>query len=358
LALIASETLALQTEMPPRKPMPFPVTHRLHTLFRIRNAIIALAIAIVFGTVGFTLIEGWSFGESFYVTMQTLTTVGYGDIPPRSVAGRDFAVLIMLMGVGGVALGATTIVQSIVQSELLSTFGQRRQSRRMRKLHDHYIICGSGRVGSHLVRDLQRSDKDMIIIERDSVRAAEFSQRGFNVLIGDATLEDTMREAGVERAQGLAACLPDDADNVYVVLTARDLNPRLHIVARAVEEQAEAKLVRAGANHVVAPTIIGGHRMAVSLTKPAVGEFFDSITGSKIGLGFEQVVIERGSPLVGRPLRETPIRAELDIVIISIRRADGEMLFNPAADTIIDAGDILIAIGQIEALTRLNEMAR
>src|ERR1044072_3178664 len=338
--------------------MPFPVTHRFRTLFRIQNAIIALAIAIVFGTVGFRLVEGWSFTDSFYVTVQTLTTVGYGDVPPRPLAGRGFAIVVMLIGVGGVALAASTIVQSVVQSELISTFGQRRLSKRMRKLQDHYIICGSGRVGSHLVRDLQGEDQPFIIVESDGPRAAEFSQRGFNVLVGDATVEETLRDAGVERARGLAACLPDDADNVYVVLTARDLNPRLHIVARAAEEQAEAKLVRAGANHVVAPTIIGGHRMAVSLTKPAVGEFFDSITGSKLSLGFEQMLVEEGSSLVGQVLRETPIRAELDIVIISIRRRNGEMVFNPAAQTIIEAGDILIAIGQLEALTRLNEMAR
>jgi len=210
--------------------MPLPVTNRLRTIFRIRNAIIALAIAIVFGTVGFSLIEGWSLPDSFYVTVQTLTTVGYGDIPPRSLAGRGFAVLIMLIGVGGVALAATTIVQSIVQSELISTFGQRRQSQRMQKLRDHYIVCGSGRVGSHLVRDLQRTDESLVIVENDSARAAEFSQRGLNVLLGDATLEETLRAAGVERARGLATCLPNDADNVYVVLTARDLNPRLHIV--------------------------------------------------------------------------------------------------------------------------------
>jgi len=334
-----------------------PVT-RLRTLFRIRNAILALTMAIIFGTVGFRVIEGWSLGDSFYVTVQTLTTVGYGDLPPRSVAGRVFAIVIMLIGVGGVALAASTIVQSVVQSELISTFGQRRLSKRMKKLHDHYIVCGSGRVGSHLVRDLERDNREFIIIESDGPRAAEFSQRGFNVLIGDATLEDTLREAGVERAHGLATCLPNDADNVYVVLTARDLNPRLHIVARAAEEQAEAKLVRAGANHVVAPTIIGGHRMAVSLTKPAVGEFFDSITGSKLSLGFEQVAIAEGSPLIGQILRETPIRAELDIVIISIRRSDGEMVFNPAAHTVIEPGDILIAIGQLEALSRLNELAQ
>jgi len=337
--------------------MALPVRHRLRTIFRIRNAIIALAIALVFGTIGFRFIEGWSLGESFYVTVQTLTTVGYGDLPPRTTAGRGFAIIVMLIGVGGVALAATTIVQSIVQSELVSTFGERRQSKKMSKLHDHYIICGSGRVGSHLVRDLHSSKAEMVIVENDPSRAAEFAQKGFHVLVGDATIEETLREAGVERARGLAACLPEDADNVYVVLTARDLNPRLHIVARAAEEQAEAKLVRAGANHVVAPTIIGGHRMAVSLIKPAVGEFFDSITGSKLGLAFEQVLIQNDSPLVGRVLRETPIRAELDIVIISIRRSNGEMVFNPAAQTIIEAGDILIAIGQMEALTRLNEMA-
>jgi len=338
--------------------MPSPVTHRFRTLFRIRNAIIALGIAVVFGTVGFRLIEGWSFGDSFYVTVQTLTTVGYGDLPPRTLAGRGFAVIVMLIGVGGVALAASTIVQSVVQSELISALGQRRLTKRMKKVHDHYVICGSGRVGSHLVRDLQSAGETFIIIELDGLRAAEFSQRGLNVLVGDATLEETLREAGVERARGLAACLPEDADNVYVVLTARDLNPRLHIVARAVEEQAEAKLVRAGANHVVAPTIIGGHRMAMSLTKPAVGEFFDSITGSKLSLSFEQVLIEEGSPLVGQVLRETPIRAELDIVIISIRRSNGEMVFNPAAQTLIEAEDILIAIGQVEALTRLNELAK
>jgi len=338
--------------------MPASRSFRPRSLFRIRNAIMALGFVLVFGTIGFKLIEGWSVSDSFYVTVQTLTTVGYGDIPPRSLAGRGFAIVVMLIGVGGVALVASTIVQSVVQSELVSAFGQRRQSKKMSKLHDHYIICGSGRVGSHLVRDLQRTNEEVVIIENDAARAADFAQRGFHVLIGDATLEEMLRAAGVERARGLAACLPNDADNVYVVLTARDLNSQLNIVARAAEEQAEAKLVRAGANHVVAPTIIGGHRMAVSLTKPAVGELFDSITGSKLGLSFEQVLIEDGSPLAGRVLRETPIRAELDIVVVSIRRGNGETIFNPGADALIEAGDILIAIGRLEALTRLNEMAR
>src|SRR5215510_11757137 len=329
----------------------------LRNPFRIRYALIALLIAIVFGTIGFHSIEGWPISDSFYVTIQTLTTVGYGDLTPHDVAGRLFAILVMLIGVGGVALAASTIVQSVVQSELIATFGERRRSKMISKLDNHFIICGSGRVGSHLVRDLVRSDEPFVIVENDQQRASDFSQRGMNVLVGDATLEETLREAGVERARGLAACLPNDADNVYVVLTARDLNSGLHIVARAAEEQAEAKLIRAGANHVVAPTIIGGHRMAISLTKPAVGEFFDSITGSKIGLSFEQVLVEDSSPLVEQVLRETPIRAELDILVINLRRANGESVFNPPGDTVIEAGDILIAMGKVEALSRLNEMA-
>jgi voltage-gated potassium channel len=318
----------------------------------------ALAGAILFGTIGFHLVEHWTLADSLYVTVQTLTTVGYGDIPPHSAGGRLFAVVVMLIGAGGVALAISTIVQSVVKWELVSAFGQRRLSKKMSKLRDHYIICGSGRVGSHLIRDLLAANESFVIIENDQQRAAEFSQRGLTVLVGDATLEESLREVGAEHARGLAACLPNDADNVYVVLTARDVNPNLRIVARAAEEQAEAKLLRAGANHVIAPTIIGGHRMAVALTKPAVSEFMDSITANELGLGFEQVEVDASSSLVGKDLRATPIRAELDVVIVSIRRQSGEILFNPAAGTTVEAGDILIAIGRAESLTKLNELAR
>jgi voltage-gated potassium channel len=326
--------------------------------FLIRYAILALAGALIFGTVGFHLVEGWSLGDSFYVTVQTLTTVGYGDEPPRSQAGRLFAVVVMLIGAGGVALAVSTIVQSVVQWELVSTFGQRRLTKKMSKLRDHYIICGSGRVGSHLIRDLKAANESFVVIEKDPQRAAGFSQLGLNVLVNDATLEESLRDVGVTQARGLAACLPNDADNVYVVLTARDLNPNLRIVARAAEEQAEAKLLRAGANHVVAPTIIGGHRLAVALTKPAVSEFMDSITANELGLGFEQVEVDSASSLVGQELRSTSIRSELDVVIISIRRQDGEVVFNPAEHALIQSGDILIAIGRAESLSKLNQVAR
>jgi voltage-gated potassium channel len=326
--------------------------------FRVRYALLAVLVATALGALGFHLIEGWSILDSLYAATQTVTTVGYGDLAPTTRSGRLFATVLMLVGVGVVLYALTSTVQSIVQSELVATFDQRRRLRRMSHMRNHFIICGAGRVGSHLVRTLRASNEDIVVVEQDPQRTAELEARGVLVLARDATLEETLRDAGVERARGLAACLPDDADNVYVVLTARDLNPQIHIVARAAEEQAEAKLVRAGANRVVAPTLIGGHRMAVALMKPAVGDFIDSITANTLGLALEQLEVDPSSVLVGQKLRESGIRSQLDIVIVSIRRSDGRMLFNPSGDSVIEAGDMLIAIGSAESLMKLTELAK
>lgn len=323
----------------------------------LRFIILAVFVAVAIGTLVFRWLEGWSILDSLYVTAQTVTTVGYGDLTPRTLAGRAFASVFMVVGVGIVLYALTFSMQSIVHSEMIATFGQKRLSRKMSKLRNHFIICGAGRVGSHLVRSLMGGDQTFIVIESNTQKVAELLDLGIPVLVRDATLEESLREAGVEHARGLAACLPDDADNVYVVLTARDLNPNLHIVARAAEEQAEAKLIRAGANRVVAPTIIGGHRMAVALTKPAVGDFIDSITANELDLGFEQLEVESASPLVERRLSETNIRSELNIVIVSIRRSNGEIVFNPSGDTLISNGDMLIAIGKSEGLATLKALA-
>lgn len=325
---------------------------------RIVYAVVSVVIAIAIGTVGFYLIEGMSLLDSLYIAAQTVTTVGYGDITPSSAKGRLFAIAFMLGGVGVVLYALTTTVQAIVQSELIATLGQRRQSRRMGKMRNHFIVCGAGRVGSNLTRALLSGHETFVVIERDPQRVAELTDLGITVLVRDATLEESLREAGVEHARGLAACLPNDADNVYVVLTAHDLNPRLHIVARAVEEQAEAKLLRAGANRVVAPTIIGGHRLAMALTKPAVDDFLGSITANKLELAFEQLEVAPDSILVGKKLSATNIRSELDIVVVSIRRSDGQILFNPGGDAVIENGDMLIAIGHAESLMKLSQEAR
>jgi voltage-gated potassium channel len=320
-----------------------------------RLILLAVLGVITLGTVVFHLLEGWSILDSLYVTAQTLTTVGFGDLTPATTAGRVFATVFMMAGVGVVLYALTSTVQAIVHSELFSTYGR---SRKMSNMRDHFIICGAGRVGSHLVRNLTSTNETFLVIETDSAKVEALSDLGIAVLARDATLEESLREAGVEHARGLAACLPDDADNVYVVLTARDLNPDIHIVARAAEEQAESKLIRAGANRVVAPTIIGGHRMAMALTKPAVGDFLDSVTANDLELGFEQLEVEHVSSLVGRKLSETVIRSELNIVIVSIRRSDGKVLFNPSGEARIEGGDMLIAIGHPESLAKLTALAR
>ena len=339
--------------LPPLRPSRF-----TESRFGIRYAALAVIVAIAVGTLGFHLIEGWSLLSSLYVATQTVTTVGYGDLTPQTSLGRAFSTVFMLVAVGVVLYALTSTVHSIVQLQLLATFGERRRSRKMSKLQNHYIVCGAGRVGARLINTLSTAGEDFVVIETDPVRVSELAESGVVTLARDATLETTLQEAGVTRARGLAACLPDDADNVYVVLTARGLNSQLHIVARAAEEQAEAKLIRAGANRVVAPTILGGHRLAVALTKPAVGDFIDSLTVNTLGLVFEQLEVGANSAVVGKKLKDTKIRSELDIVVVSIRRSDGEMVFNPSGETIIAAGDILIAIGKAESLMKLTELAK
>jgi len=326
--------------------------------FRLRYALVAIVLAVALGTLAFHLLERWSLLDSLYVSLQTLTTVGYGDVTPQTVAGRVFAIFYMATGVGLVLYMLTRAVQAIVQSEMVAAIGERRRQREMNKLRDHFIICGAGRVGSRIISAMQSERVPFVVIETDEPRVADLLEQGVHLLVKDATLEETLREAGVERARGLAACLPDDADNVYVVLTARGLNANLHIVARAVEEQAEEKLIRAGANRVVAPTIIGSHRMAQALMKPAVADFMDSIAAENLDLGFEQLEVMPGSVYSGRKLRFTNIRSELDVVIVAMRRKKGQMIFNPSGDAIIEAGDILVAIGKAESLKELSALAR
>jgi len=341
--------------MPPVTNLP----QRLRSRARLFNSLAALACVIAFGTLGFSLLEGWSLLDSLYMSVMTVTTVGYGPPVPLNAAGRNFAIFFMVVGVGTAGYLLSSAVQALVRSEILATYGERRRQREMSKLKDHYIICGAGRVGSRIMREMLRTGVPFVAIEGDEQTASELELPGAPLLVRDATLDETLIEAGVERARGLAACLPDDASNLYVVLTARTLNPNLHIVARAVEEPAEPKLIRAGANRVISPTIIGSHRMATALLKPAVADFMDSIAADTLDLAFEEVSIAHDSLLAGRKLKDTTIRSELDIAVVAIRRTGGgQMLFNPSGDTQIEAGDLLISIGRAESLAELTALAR
>lgn len=325
---------------------------------RLRLAFGALGALLLVGTFGFYRLENWTLSESFYVTVTTLATVGYGDYHPTSALSRGFATVFMLFSIATVGLLLSAAIQSLVETELDETFGRRRRQREMNKLSNHLIICGAGRVGSRVIGELRRGREPFVVIEQDARQVAGLVEEGVNVLVRDATLEETLREAGVERARALAACLPSDPQNVYVVLTARGLNPNLHIVARAVEAQAEPKLVRAGANRVIAPIIIGGQRITQALLRPAVDDFIDSITADHLDLNFEEVEIAADSTYAGHKLRFTNISTELNTVVVAIRRKAGEMLFNPSADTRLDQGDLLIAIGRAESLAQLKRLAQ
>jgi voltage-gated potassium channel len=326
---------------------------------RMLYALAALVALIAIGTVGFQLLEPLTLLDSLYLTVMTVATVGYGDVHPVSRGGRAFSIGFMLVSVATVGFLLSTAIQALVQSEIVAAYGQRRRTREINKLRNHFIICGAGRVGSRIIRELQRREEPFIVIEREPRQAASLIDEDVLVLVRDATLEETLRDAGVEHARALAACLPDDAANVYVVLTARGLNDDLHIVARAVEEQAEPKLIRAGANRVIAPIIIGGQRMVQALTKPAVADFIDSIAAEDLDLDFEEVVVAPSSPYVGHKLKFTNIRSELDVVIVAVRRSsNSEMIFNPSGDAYIEAGDMLIAIGRAESLATLKTQAQ
>jgi voltage-gated potassium channel len=321
-------------------------------------AALTIFAAMLFGAFGFHFIEGLSWLDSFYMATETVTTVGYGDMPPRTGAGKIFGIIFMFVGGGTVLFALTILLQTMVQSEIIAAFDLRRRKQTMSKLEKHFIVCGAGRVGARIVQELRRQNCSFVVIERDERLVAPLIEAGEFVIVGDATLEDNLKKARVEQARGLAACLPDDADNVYVVLTARGLNKEMHIVARAVEEQAEPKLIRAGANRVVAPTIIGSLSMARALTKPAIADFMDSIAAENLELVFEEIAVEQSSPLVGKKLKNSNIRSELDVIIVAIKRKTGEMIFQPSGEAEINEGDLLIVIGRAEAMRKLIELAR
>ena len=318
----------------------------------------AIVLAISFGASGFYLIEDLSALDSIYLATETVTTVGYGDVTPKTPMGRVFAIAFMLIGGGTVLYALTVLAQAVIQSEIVEAFGLQRKTREMDKLENHYIVCGAGRVGRRIISNLQKENLPFVVIERDEKKVADLAENGAHTLVADATLEENLNHAGVKRARGLAACLPDDADNVYVVLTARDMNKDLHIVARAVEEQAEPKLIRAGANRVVAPIIIGSQSMARALLKPTIADFMDSIVAETFDLVFEEVAIRSKSEYLDKELKETNISTELNLLIVAIRRKGGFMILQPPADTHIREGDLLIVIGKAESMQKLVKSSK
>lgn len=314
-----------------------------------------LGITIV-GTAGYTLLEGWSIAESFYMTMITVTTVGFNEVRELSTTGRMFTVALMLLGVGLVFYGIAIIAEVRFEERVRQIFGRRKLVKELDRLENHHIICGYGRIGSTVATEYARESLPHVIIEKDASIVAHLDQEGRLVILGDATLDEILMEAHVEKAKSLVCALATDAENVFVTLSARALNPDLFILSRAALESSIGKMEAAGANHVVSPYIMGGMRMAQSVLRPKLAGFLDEVTGhATTDLDFDEVTVPEGSNLIGMALRESKISQETGVYLLSIRHNSGEMRFNPGPDFEIQAGDHLYALGtpaQVESLRK------
>jgi len=340
-----------------RKMRPFPA--------RIIGTALFFVTIIMVGTVGYTSIEGWSLGDAVYMTIITLTAVGYDEVNPLSPAGRAFTTFILFGGITGLGLWFAFLTSFIVELDLLHVVRRRRTLKQIKKMKNHVIVCGAGRTGTQVVEELLMAGDEFVVVERDpeKVRTLHESLPDLLVVEGDATLDHILEEAGIQQARGLIACLSADTDNLFLCVSARHQTQKLEIVARAYEEQTVPKLYRAGANHVVSPNASGAIRMASYMLRPVVVSFLDVATRSPdLTLRMEQETVLESSPHVGKTLSAIKLPQYTGLIVIGIRKknppGDAEeftYVFNPQADTTLDPGDIMIVLGkpqQIENLRR------
>jgi voltage-gated potassium channel len=320
--------------------------------------IAALLLAMLtIGTLGYVLIEGYSWFNAFYMTLITISTVGYQEVRPLSHAGRIFNSFVIFFGVSSMFFAVGAMTQTLIELGLEDSFGKRRTKRMIDRMESHFIICGFGRVGRAAANELRRAGVPFVVMDRSEERVNGATQAGMIAMLADATRDEMLRAAGVNRARGLIAALAKDADNLFVILSAKTLNPTLTVVTRAAEEEAEEKLRRAGADTVFAPYSTTGHRLAQALLRPHVSQFLEFAT-KNVGLdvAIEQVRVAPETLLVSKTLRELQDRRELGVILLAIRRANGEMIFNPPADLEINAGDFLIVMGEQRSLQRFEQI--
>jgi len=322
---------------------------------RVIGALLLIVMAV--GTAGYHYIEGWPWFDGFYMVVTTLTTIGYQEVHPLSHTGRVFNVFVILAGVSLLLLGVGALSQALLEFELQSFFGRRRMERDIGRLDGHYIICGMGRVGRSVARELARKPAPFVIIENAEEKLKRYSDEDWLVVTGDATQEQTLRNAQIERARGLIAATTTDATNLYIVLTARGLNPHLKIIARASEDGAEKHMLTAGADSVVSPYSFAGQRIAQSLLRPHVVSFLDTAT-THLGMDLEigEIQVTPTSVFAGKTIESSRIRQERGVIILAIKRRQG-MRFNPAPDERIEAEDFLIAMGEPAQLRQLEQSA-
>ena len=328
-----------------------------------RNIVLAaimLALIVGMGTFGYMVSEGWVFLDAFYMTVITLSTVGFGEVHPISDQGRILTIAILVSGLGVVGYLLGTITQILVEARLLHVMGRKKLERQIKSLRNHFIICGYGRVGQIVCGEIKKSrPTPLVVIEQDHNVTARIEEDGHLYILGDASDEEFLVQAGILSAKGLVTALDSEADNVYITLTAKGLNPKLFVLARAGKIGSEKKLLRAGADRVVSPHQIGGFRMAQALLRPTVTDFIDFATHDPhIEFSMEEIAVLPNSKLADVTLVDSGIRKEHDLIIVAIKKGDGEMLFNPASHTRIQIGDTLIALGQRDSMVELEKLLR
>jgi voltage-gated potassium channel len=322
------------------------------------KALAGIALILLIGTLGYHFIEGWSYLDGFYMTVITVTTIGFKEVHDPTFYGRIFTLFIIFSGIGVVAYAAITGTKMIIEGELTKILSRRRSMKAIEKLNNHFVICGFGRMGSFICDQLNARQIPFVVVETRQEIQDKIMQAGYYLSPGDATEEEVLLAAGICNAKGFVSVLDSDAANVYAVLTARELNQDLEIIARAGEESAAKKLVRAGANRVISPYKIGGMRLVMSILKPAVMSFLEvAMDHRQFDIEIEEVRLHDKSCYCGKRLVDTDIRKELNLIIIAIKKEDGQMVFNPGPYTVIEANDTLIAMGEKKTLSVLEREA-
>jgi voltage-gated potassium channel len=324
---------------------------------KLKVAVIGLILIFLTGIIGFQIIEGWGFVESFYTTVVTLLTVGYGDFYPKTDAGRIFTAVLIIIGVGTMLLTIGLLTETMVEARFKVLMGRGKLDKMINKLQNHYIICGCGRIGYLICKELHNEKFDFVVIDSSPEVILKIEDEGFIYHKGDATQEKTLLAAGIAKAKGIVCVLPTDAENLYVILTAKELNPDIYILSRAIDEGSEQRLLRAGANRVMSPYILGGMRMAMAILRPAMLDFIEITTmRQSLELKMEEVTVCEGSSVIGKSLEESEIRQRFGLIIVAVKKDSGKMIFNPLATYIIEQGDKLIAMGEGDNVTKFAQV--
>jgi voltage-gated potassium channel len=320
------------------------------------RAVFLIVLMIVIGVVGYHLIEGWNFLDSLYMTIITIFTVGFKEVKDLSPQGRIFTMFVILGGVGTAIFAFTKLAQVVYEGGVNEFWRRRRMQKQIDNLQNHYIVCGYGRMGKIVSARLLDEGASFIVIEPNEGKISELQEEGRILCIaGDATKEEVLIEAGIKQAKALAALLPEDADNLYLVLTARQLNPSIYILSKVVMEEAEKKIIQMGADRVVSPYTLSGLKIAQSLMRPTLVDFMDLIIRrNEISLYMEEVVVRKESLIVDKSLAECDIRRVSNVIVVAIKKPGQEIHFNPSPDVKIEPGDILLVLGEKEDVIKFE----